>query len=142
MKPIEKFYKAKRLARDKLDEEGYNHSWRVYKLVEMTETSTMAMDIAALLHDIVEDSDVTEEEIREEFGDEIADLVMEVTHEGEKDSYGYYFPRLKTKQGIAIKFADRLDNLTRKSDWEEDRQQHYLKRCVFWKDGSDKKYYD
>jgi guanosine-3',5'-bis(diphosphate) 3'-pyrophosphohydrolase len=34
---------------------------------------------AALLHDVVEDTEVTEADLRTRFGDEIADLVMEVT---------------------------------------------------------------
>lgn len=49
---------------------------------------------AAYLHDTLEDTETTYNELVHEFGKEIANLVNEVTHEGKKDSLGYYFPRL------------------------------------------------
>jgi guanosine-3',5'-bis(diphosphate) 3'-pyrophosphohydrolase len=42
---------------------------------------------AALLHDILEDSDVTVEELRERFGDRVAALVEAMTDEGEVEPY-------------------------------------------------------
>lgn len=93
---------------------------------------------AGYLHDTVEDCGVTYEQLVREFGQPVADLVMEVTHDGEKDDYGRYFPRLKSRDGILIKFADRLSNLSRMQAWDEKRRQHYLKKSKFWKDGFDK----
>ena len=90
------------------------------------------------LHDTIEDTDTTYEEVLELFGKEVADLVMEVTKEGEKDHYGYYFPRLKSHRGILLKFADRLSNLSRMNAWDENRQNQYMKKSKFWKDGTDK----
>lgn len=90
---------------------------------------------AALLHDVVEDTNTTEEELKKEFGDKVASLVMEVTHEGRKDSGGYYFPRLKTQQGMMIKFADRLSNISRLEPWSEKRKAQYLRRSKFWRSG-------
>jgi hypothetical protein len=58
--------------------------------------------------------------------------------ESEKDSYGYYFPRLKSQKAITIKFADRLSNLSRMNAWDEERRRQYLAKSKFWKDGSDK----
>ena len=81
---------------------------------------------------VIEDTETEYGEIAIKFNEDIADLVMEVTHEGNKDT-GYYFPRLKTKRGIILKFADRLSNLSRMECWDEERQQHYLKRSKFWK---------
>lgn len=89
---------------------------------------------AAFLHDTIEDTDTTYEELVKEFNQDIADLVMEVTHEGKKDETGYYFPRLHTKRAIMLKFADRLANLSDMDSWDEKRQQHYLKKSKFWKD--------
>lgn len=110
----------------------YAHCINVYLIL-----SNISNDIellsAALLHDTIEDTDTTYEELVKEFGNEIADLVNEVTHEGKKDSKGYYFPRLKTKRGIMLKFADRLSNLSRMESWDEDRVKHYLKTSKFWK---------
>lgn len=93
---------------------------------------------AAYLHDTIEDTDTTVEELEKEFGLKVAKLVMEVTHDGEADHYGFYFPRLETKRAILIKFADRLSNLSRMSCWTPQRQQHYLNKSIFWKTG--KKY--
>lgn len=94
--------------------------------------------IAAVLHDTLEDTDTTYEELVKEFGVTVADLVNEVTDEGEKDQYGKYFPRLKTKYGILIKLIDRASNISRMESWSDKRQEHYLKKTKFWKDGSDR----
>lgn len=88
---------------------------------------------AALLHDTIEDTDTTYDELKTIFGHKVADLVMEVTHEGSKEKKGYFFPRLHSKEGILIKFADRLSNLSRMQSWSEDRQTHYIKKSKFWK---------
>ena len=93
---------------------------------------------AAYLHDTIEDTKTTKEELAKAFGMKITKLVLEVTHEGQKDNYGYYFPRLKTKEGILIKFADRLHNLSRMEAWDDKRRDQYLRKSKFWKDGSDK----
>ena len=53
--------------------------------------------------------------------------------EGKKDEKGYWFPRLKSKDAIIVKFADRLSNLSRMDVWDEERQQHYLKKSKFWR---------
>lgn len=92
---------------------------------------------AAYLHDVLEDTDTTYEELKEQFGSRVANLVNEVTDEGEKDSYGKYFPRLKSKEAIVIKLCDRASNISRMESWDKKRQEHYLKKTKFWKDGSD-----
>lgn len=48
-------------------------------LVEYVETEDLSVVIAALLHDTVEDTRTTPEELEEVFGAEIRDIVMEVT---------------------------------------------------------------
>ncbi len=96
------------------------------------------MIAAAYLHDTLEDTDTSLPELTEEFGERVADLVYEVTHEGQKDHYGYYFPRLKSKDAIIIKLADRINNLTRMGGWDIARREDYLKKTRFWKDGTDK----
>jgi len=106
-------------------------------IIQLTNDEEIWM--AAILHDTLEDTDTTYEELVKEFGKRVADLVNEVTDEGEKDSYGKYFPRLKTKDGILIKLVDRASNISRMQSWNEKRQQHYLNKTKFWKDGSDNK---
>lgn len=87
---------------------------------------------AAYLHDVVEDTDVTPEQLKAEFGTRITDLVLEVTHEGD-ETHGYYFPRLETRDGALLKFADRLSNLSDMESWSERRRAHYLKKSKFWR---------
>ena len=77
---------------------------------------------AGLLHDVVEDTDVTIEKIKEEFGDEIAELVDGVTKIGElefkslEEEQAEYFRKMllsmaKDIRVIIIKLADRLHNM-------------------------------
>ena len=89
---------------------------------------------AAFLHDILEDTNTTYEELVKEFGKRVADFVNEVTHEGKEDEYGFYFPRLKSKEAIMIKLIDRASNISRMNSWDEKRKKQYLKRTKFWKD--------
>jgi len=55
------------------------HSEQVANLVELLGNGSDEMIAAAWLHDVVEDTEVTEEYVREEFGDKVADLVVELT---------------------------------------------------------------
>lgn len=133
----DKYYLALQFATfkhiDQLDDCGepyIRHPISVASLLQFTEDDNLMC--AALLHDTIEDTDTTHEELVKEFGQDIADLVNEVTHEGKKDSKGYYFPRLKTKRGIMLKFADRLNNLSRMESWDEKRKEHYLLKSKFW----------
>jgi len=137
---VDLIYKAKIFAYDKhkdqLDD-AENSYYAAHLLNVFNILSNVTIDenllCAGLLHDTIEDAGVTYEELVKEFNKDIADLVMEVTHEGNKDSHGYYFPRLKSKNGITLKFADRLSNVSRMGCWNEDRQKKYLKKSTFWK---------
>lgn len=87
---------------------------------------------AAALHDTLEDTETTHADLVREFGQDIADLVAEVTSteiEGQK-----VFPALRTQRGIMLKFADRLSNISRMESWSEDRKKAYLDKSKFWKD--------
>lgn len=79
---------------------------------------------AALLHDVVEDTGTTEEELREEFPDEVVDLVMMVTAPTTAADGGTRAERrAKDREHLAkacdsaklLKLADMLDNL---DHWE------------------------
>jgi GTP pyrophosphokinase len=86
---------------------------------------------AGLLHDVIEDTETTYEELVHEFNKEIADLVMEMTYEGDEVT-GRYFPRLQSRKAIVVKFADKSNNLARMVDWPGDWQQGYLNASKFW----------
>ncbi len=69
---------------------------------------------AALLHDTVEDTHTTIEEIRTGFGAEVADLVDWLTAPADTESLRVYYERLRTQappEVQVIKIADRTDNL-------------------------------
>lgn len=70
--------------------------------------------IAAFLHDIVEDSDLSYEDIRKEFGDDIADIVWAVTDEpgkNRKERHDKTYPKIRADwRATAVKLADRIAN--------------------------------
>lgn len=88
---------------------------------------------AALLHDVVEDTDITDEDLRKEFGDEIADMVAGVTklsniqfasvEEQQAEDYRKMFLAMgKDIRVILIKLADRLHNMRTLKYLRRDRQ--------------------
>ena len=89
---------------------------------------------AALLHDVVEDTDVTDADLRKEFGDEIADMVAGVTKLGEvqqiftieerqvEDYRRMFLAMGKDIRVILIKLADRLHNMRTLKYLRRDRQ--------------------
>lgn len=88
---------------------------------------------AALLHDIVEDTDVTDADLRKEFSDEIADMVAGVTklskiqfatvEEQQVEDYRKMFLAMgKDIRVILIKLADRLHNMRTLKYLKRDRQ--------------------
>jgi (p)ppGpp synthase/HD superfamily hydrolase len=134
--PLFAYQFAKAKHEGQLDDSGKDYFlYHVCQVGELVRSVTKDSEVvaAAYLHDTIEDTDTTYEEIKKYFGNRVADLVMELTHEGNKQD-GYTFPRLKSKDAILIKFADRLSNLSRMEAWDEDRQNHYLKRSKFWKE--------
>ena len=88
---------------------------------------------AALLHDVVEDTDVTSENIVKNFGEEIAEMVAGVTKlskiqyitikEEQVENYRKMFLAMgKDIRVILIKLADRLHNMRTLSNLRRDRQ--------------------
>jgi len=123
-----------------VDDDGLPYIFHCMDVHTILKTVTNDQEIlaAAYLHDTLEDTNATYDELKERFGQRVADLVLEVTHEGKKDNYGFYFPRLKSRDAILIKFADRLSNLARMDSWDDERKQQYLNKSKFWKDGKEK----
>jgi guanosine-3',5'-bis(diphosphate) 3'-pyrophosphohydrolase len=72
---------------------------------------------ASLLHDVVEDSDVTIEEIEKEFGKFVSEIVFELTTNKEEckrlGKANYLLQKMIKMSNISlkIKLADRLDNV-------------------------------
>jgi (p)ppGpp synthase/HD superfamily hydrolase len=93
------------------------HPVRVAALIDEADLGEEAV-AAALLHDVVEDSEVTLEEIREEFGDGVAGLVGALTDDESIDSYrerkAEHRERVAAseEEALAIYAADKLTNTT------------------------------
>jgi GTP diphosphokinase / guanosine-3',5'-bis(diphosphate) 3'-diphosphatase len=72
---------------------------------------------AALLHDTIEDAAVTWDDIAREFGDDVANLVVELTNDNRLPKAARrkqmldHLPQLSPR-AKRIKLADRLDNVT------------------------------
>jgi (p)ppGpp synthase/HD superfamily hydrolase len=67
--------------------------------------------IAAVLHDVVEDTDTTVGDIDDHFGIRVAELVLLLTRvKGESDDE-YYAEILTDPEAVAIKIADLEDNM-------------------------------
>lgn len=127
---------AKRKHAGQLDDEGKNyfdaHLLPVQKAIRIF-TDDVDVIVASVLHDTLEDTDTTYEELKSKFGKRVADLVLEVTHEVRKDTGGYYFPRLESRDAILIKLCDRASNISRMDGWDIGQRESYLKRTKFWR---------
>ena len=88
--------------------------------------------VAGLLHDVLEDTKITEEEMKKEFGENIVFLVNGVTklgtlkyrgHERHVESLRKFFVAMTNDlRVVIIKFADRLHNLRTLQYLSEDKQ--------------------
>ena len=93
------------------------HPLRVMSIVRRV-SDNEAMLVAAVLHDVVEDTNVTEDDIRSEFGDIVGDLVMWLTDVSKPEDGNRkkrkHIDLLHTADAPAeaqtIKLADLIDN--------------------------------
>lgn len=91
---------------DKSGVDYINHPRAVAALVEKPEEK-----IVALLHDTIEDTDTTMEELREIFGDEIAEAVLTLTHREGEDYFDYVARAAQSHLTRAVKMADLTHNM-------------------------------
>ena len=92
---------------------------------------------AAILHDTVEDTDTTEEELSLAFGDKITKIVLEVTDDKSlakderKQQQVDHAPHISIEAKM-VKLADKISNLrdiisSPPANWELERKQDYFK---------------
>ena len=124
----------------KSGEEYVNHPIAVAKIIaEMgLDTSSVA---AALLHDVVEDTDCTDAEMEEQFGETIALLVCGVTKLGKipytskeeqqvENLRKMFLAMAQDVRVIVIKLADRLHNLRTMKSMPEEKQREKARETL------------
>lgn len=124
-------YKYARQAHEgQLDDDGsdhFDHCEAVAEIIELVMPHDVNLLAAAYLHDTLEDTDTSEQQLRHLFNDDVADLVIEVTKvDGE-------FINLKTERGVILKYADRLHNLSRMQVWPAAKRANYVNKSNFWR---------
>jgi (p)ppGpp synthase/HD superfamily hydrolase len=114
-----------------------NHVLEVAELVSsaLAEPDTNLV-IAALLHDVVEDTPVTRDEVAARFSQDVADLVAEVTDDrslpkAERKRQQIVTAPKKSVRAQVIKLADKISNLrsilkSPPADWTFERKQEYF----------------
>jgi GTP diphosphokinase / guanosine-3',5'-bis(diphosphate) 3'-diphosphatase len=112
-----------------------NHPLKVTELLLNCAEDDFVLLIGAVLHDVVEDSDATHEEIAELFGQEVADLVQEVTDNKElpyttrKELQVKHAGELSVR-AKKLKIADKICNIqdivNYPLDWTSERRLSYL----------------
>lgn len=114
-----------------------NHLTEVARLVaEATDGDDWRLVVAALLHDTIEDTGATREELEQKFGTEVADLVAEVTDDKKlrkeirKLIQAETAPH-KSRRAQIIKIADKISNLRSITlspplDWGAKRKLEYF----------------
>ncbi len=114
-----------------------NHLIEVARLIaDSSDQLDPELIMAAFLHDTVEDTGVTKEELARNFGSDIADLVAEVTDDktlpkaARKALQVANAPK-KSPRGQTLKLADKISNLrsvlhSPPADWNQERRRQYF----------------
>ena len=104
-KAMEIAYKAQH---GQKDAGGVPYIFHAAHLAEQMQEETSAC--AALLHDVVEDTDITLEMLQQEFPKEVTDLVSLLTHSPKEDYFDYIRKIQKNHDATLIKLADLAHN--------------------------------
>lgn len=126
--------KARDFAEQHLPERVYKHSIRVAGCVRGLLPRYIGADyhdacVLAFLHDVVEDTEVTLDEIEENFGKYIRNCVNVLTHEKEFETYPQYIDRVMSSNfAVAklVKHADMKDHLLQKETLTPQLKEKYF----------------
>lgn len=89
--------------------------------------------LAAWLHDVVEDTSVTKQQVAEKFGDEVAEIVYLVSNTGNKEET---FRRIRTNpKAVFVKLSDRLANVSEGEKNSKYRKEHKLFKEILYREG-------
>ncbi|PJE81488.1 hypothetical protein COU58_02170 [Candidatus Pacearchaeota archaeon CG10_big_fil_rev_8_21_14_0_10_32_42] len=140
IKDVENFAKEKHKdqVRKFVGEPYFSHLENVSNIVKeyVQKENKEEMIAIALLHDILENTKTTEEELEKNFGNKIASIVKELTTDKtESEKIGkseYLAKKLSDKRRVSdnallIKLADRLDNVSDLHNGKNDFAKAYAK---------------
>ena len=104
----------------------------ILRAAGFNENDNEEMMIAALFHDLIEDTETPIEEIKNQFGRKVASIVMELTkpEKGNKNDWLKTFEKA-SKEAKIIKMVDRLDNLMDMPTelWKIKKQKSYAEQA-------------
>jgi guanosine-3',5'-bis(diphosphate) 3'-pyrophosphohydrolase len=114
-----------------------NHPIEVMHLLAFTgEISDEEILMAAVLHDVIEDTEVTAEEIAERFGQNVADIVLELTDDVCLTKEERKQQQLLTCEGLSygakvVRISDKICNVydvvyAPPGNWDVERRRAYL----------------
>lgn len=110
-----------------LDRSGVPYVFHPFHLAEQMKTEEEC--IVALLHDVVEDTDVTFEQLKEEFSDKIIQALKLLTHDDSVEYMDYIRDIKDNPIAKNVKLADLKHNsdMTRLDEWTEKDARRNLK---------------
>ena len=128
LKAMEIAYNAHHGQRDKA---GTPYIFHPIHLAEQMETEEEC--IVALLHDVVEDTDITFEQLDKEFSDKVIEALKLLTHDDSVEYFDYVRNLRNNPIARTVKFADLCHNSdetrlpTKASKKDKKRQEKYKK---------------
>lgn len=116
---------------DQRDRSGTLYIFHVLRVMERVRVAggTDNQIAAAVLHDVLEDTDAKFWDVAEEFGTGVADMVLALTR-ADDETYAEYIDSLTTGSSgaLLIKVCDLEDNLSRVSNLPEPERSGLAKR--------------
>ena len=114
--------------RDQVDKGGLPYIFHPYHLAEQMEEEISCC--AALLHDVVEDTDVTMEELAAEFPEAVIDILKLLTHPKDVPYFDYVRAIKANPIAVKIKLADIAHNSdqSRCPNLTEDQRLYFRKK--------------
>jgi len=107
-----------------------SHPIAVYEILKLYQAPSYVC-LAGFLHDVIEDTSMTLEILKEKYGDDIAWLVDGVTHYKEGETKEEHFERMFTyaqhdANVIILKMADRLHNVEEFETLKEHKKEAFF----------------
>jgi len=118
----------------------YPYMYHIKEVVHIAQKLNFDVDIqvACALHDVLEDSDITYNDIKKSFGKNIAEIVYAVTDElgrNRKERKEKTYPKIRANwKAIAVKLCDRISNIEHSISTNSRFKDLYIKEHVDFKE--------